>query len=513
MLFGKPKKLVIIPKSETVEVYTDKETNNFSSFPLSLYKENAPVDLLPLNEYLKAEKPGHVIVLLTEDVMVTKSFVYDTKSTTIDKQEVLKLAQDTVGFEIDQDNVEFALNQTGPKTIIQSDLFHSTKFKLLESNLVKLANLPDKVEYLSYARAIARVINNFYKQEYFSIYTYNKDEHVLFLAKGDNLFLTNKLKGTHPEIQKIINYSNLYFDKTINRLFHPKNTILEYKVQAGLEKAEFEESSIATQLKFAPNLPVPAVGAFMPGESKTKAISRPVQTAKVEAPSPVILTPKPEVITPQPQVAPLSLSSLSTPSVADTTFLPADKKNSTKGSRSPLPIFLAILATALLVSGLVWYVYNRDSSTADDAPTPTSSPQVTPTAEPTPKPTLAPVNKALKIQVLNATDISGQAASIKEQLLKLGFKTVTTGNASAKSTENLIRVKKKYAEMEEFFVQEMASFPATFQATLPETNASDIIITIGTDLSGSTTNPTTTTTTKKAAAPTPAGDGTVEEVQ
>jgi hypothetical protein len=44
MLFGKPKKLVIIPKSDTVDVYTDKDVNNFLSFPLNLYKETADID-------------------------------------------------------------------------------------------------------------------------------------------------------------------------------------------------------------------------------------------------------------------------------------------------------------------------------------------------------------------------------------------------------------------------------------------------------------------------------------
>ncbi len=511
MLFGKPKKLVIIPKSDTVDVYTDKDVNNFLSFPLNLYKETADIDLLPLNEHLKTEKPGQVIVLLTEDVMVTKSFVYDVKSTTIDKQEVLKLAQDTVNFEIDLDNIEFVLNQSGAKTIIQADLFHNPRFKLLEANLVKLTNLPDKVEYLSYARSIARVINNFYKQEYFSIYTYNKDEHVLFLAKGDNLFLTNKLKGTHPEIQKIINYSNLYFDKTINRLFHPKNTSLEYKSQAGLEKAEFEESSIASQLKFAPNLPVPAIGAFMASSTKPKTIAKSPEGPKPSAPTPTILV-KPEVVAKvQAPVAPLSLSTLTTPSSADSTFNPTDQKNVGKRSRSPLPIFLAILATAILVSVLVWYVYNRDSATPEDIATVTPTPQVSPTAEPTPKPTLAPVNKALKFQVLNGTDISGQAALIKEKLLKLGFKTVTTGNAPAKATSNSIKVKKKYAELEEYFKQEMSFFDADFQATLSDTNTSDVVMTIGSDLSSSdTTKPETPT---KKPSPAETNDGTVEEVQ
>jgi|GEM_PF-607242 len=484
MLFGKPKKLIIYPKLASIEVYVDRTEQNLVSFPISLYKDDAALDLQPLNEYLKKEKPSEVVILLSEEVMSTKSFVYDTKTTMVDKQEVIKLALDTVNFEIDNDNVEFSLEQTPVKTIIQADLFQRNKFKLLEANLLKLNSLPDKVEYLSVARAISRVVNNFYKQEYFCLYQYDRDEHVLILSKGDMVYLTNKVKGTHPDLQKTINYSNLYFDKTVNRLFHVKSLTLEYKASDTIEKADFDESSIATQLKLPANFPLPVLGALIPGQNH-KQISK-----KEVIPVAVAVTPQPkppvQVFVPTENLPPLPVS----PSTPSMTFAPPprDAKKS-----SSLPIVVVFLVTLLPVSGLVWYLFNRDENqiaTIEVTPTPM---QVEPTAEPTVKPTLAPVNKALKFQVLNGTDINGQASVLKEKLLKLEFKSVATGNSPTKATENTIKVKKKYAELEEYFKQELTVFPATFDANLSDTSQYDVVMTIGTEI---TADSAVTTTSK-----------------
>lgn len=465
-MFGKKKKLVLWVKTASVEVYSQKTKNNFISIDCNLYKEGIDFELSTLKEYLLKEKLESITVLLGEDTVVTKSFVYDAKTDNIDKEEVVKLAHSSVNFELDSENVEFYLLKTPNKTIIRCELYNKSKFSILRANLAKLA-LTVRVFYLPLSSTLAKAISNFYQEEYFLLYPTDKSEYTLLLAKNDLVYLSNKLKGVNPDLQKIINYSNLYFDKTIERLFFPKDLPLEYKANEKLEKADFIESQLAQNLKYPENLPLPVLGAFMSGEKSAK------------------------------------ISHMNIATMPDKPTTPATAK------KSPLPLIIVFSLTAIIVSTIVYFALNRGSS---ETPTPVAnistspSPSVEatiPTEKPTP--TLPEVNKKLKIQILNATDINGQAAKVKSALMELGFKDITTGNSKEKITQNEIRTKKKLSELESYFSTAMAdSFPATFSAKLSDTGSFDVVMIIGTDLSKSTSTKmdTTSPTEEPTAEPT-----------
>lgn len=487
MLFAKNKKLVLFPKSSTTELFLEANSNNHLSLGFSLLKESQPTDLTQIDNYLKSQKPEEVVILLSEEVMVTKSFVYDTKTTTIDKKEVIKLAHDVVSFELDLDNVEYSLEQTPQKTIIHADLFHKTKFQALEHNLQLLQFLPAKVTYLSLARAATKVVSNFYQQEYFLLYPYESEESTLILAKGSEVYATSKIKSQHPDLNKHINYSNLYFDKPIRRLFSPKGLNIAYKAPEDLETAEFEEVALATQLKKPVNFTLPIIGAFLSTAVKNM-VKKPVVSAAV-----------PEVTLPVAALPPL-------PTMNNTgAFEPEVNLSSQK--RNSKPIIFVFLGTLLLVAGLVWFVFNRDNASKQAAnltPTPSEEISEAPTQEPTVMPTLPPINKKLKFQVLNATDINGQAATVKEKLVTLGFSDVATGNSKDQASENLIKVKKSYANLEDYFNQKLLVLgQSTFTSDLTESSKYDVVITIGTDLSKAPTS-----SEKPAATTSPTGADT-----
>ncbi len=463
-MFSKPK-LVLWPHKDKLEAFYSSTKNNYYSLEIDLFKaSSSDLDLLSLQELIKLHPPSSVTVLLPEDVVVTKSFTYDTNVTNIDREEVIKLAHTSVNFEINPEALEYALIQQNGKTIIQADIFDKNKLINLQQNLAKLAL--KKFNYESVAKSSANLISRYYKEEYFLLLEHQQ-EYTLVLAKGPQVFLTNKLKSSQHDIQKLINYSKLYFDKTINRLFLDKSNTFDLTSTTGIEKNDFDTIQIATQQNLPTTLPLPVLGVLLP---KT------VTSSNLKLSTPMT----------QPE----------TTNFDETIITPVSNK---KNSLAPILIVGAI--TALLVSGLVYYSFSKaNKSTAEVTPTPTV--EVTPTVEPTATPTLAPVDKKIKIQVQNATDINGQAASLKETITKLGFTSVATGNSKEDVTENIIRTKKKLSGMENYFTQMMPSFSATFEPTLSDTGTYDVVFIIGTDLStgASTATPTTAT---KSATPTP----------
>ena len=94
------------------------------------------------------------------------------------------------------------------------------------------------------------------------------------------------------------------------------------------------------------------------------------------------------------------------------------------------------------------------------------------------------IDKDLKLQVLNATDINGQAATLKQVLTKLGFTSIAVGNNSTNLTSNQIRVKSELATSSAYFTSALAGqFDATIATDLDESSPYDVIFLIGTDLS------------------------------
>ena len=268
------------------------------------------------------------------------------------------------------------------------------------------------------------------------------------LSKNNIIYLTNNFKGPTLDIQKTINYSNLYFSTPANKVYFPENKELEIVTTAEIEKTSYNESQIAQNLNKSANLPLPVLGEF----------------------SVIISNPK----------------DINSPGV---------KKMNNK--KNILPIIAVLIFTAALVSFIVYFVSNNNSEKTDKTTqdiTPTTT--ITDTVEVTPTPTIAvEVNKEIKIQVLNATDINGQAATLKSKLVSLGFENVTVGNASGNATENSVQVKTKNVAV--YFKGELITFfPATYTEDLKTTSTYDAVFTIGTDL-GKSSSTATATPTKK----------------
>lgn len=176
-----------------------------------------------------------------------------------------------------------------------------------------------------------------------------------------------------------------------------------------------------------------------------------------------------------------------------------------------LPIITVAIFSFAIVSFLVYYFMTNKNTPTENTETnqpneeiiPTSAPEITPTEAP--KPTVAEIDKKIKIQVLNATDINGQAATLKAKLVALGFTNVSVGNATATATENAVSAKS--ASISAYFESALADyFPGEYTEDLKTTSTYDAVFTIGSDLSKSSTS--TSTTIKTTVTPTKAATAT-----
>lgn len=431
--FSKPK-VVLWPKDKFLEIYIDKKENNHFTLDINFWQENSDKDLEPLIDYLQKNKIKECSVLVPDDVVLTKSFIYDTKIDQIDKKEVIGLAESFVPFKIDPDSINYTLVQESNKTIIQSTILETGKMSILKSNLDKL-NIQINA-FNSVSSAISKVLSSIYSNQFFLIYPLNDHEYTLLLSKNNTIYLTNNFKGPDLDIQKTINYSNLYFSTPAKKVYYPENKELEIITTMEIEKTSYNESQIAQNLNKPANFPLPVLGEF-------------------------------SVIINNPQ---------------DINSSGVKKMNNKKNI---LPIIAVLIFTAALVSFIVYFVSNKNSDETEEITqnaVPTSI--VEETIQETPTPTIAEIDKDIKIQVLNATDINGQAATLKAMLVKLGFENVTVGNATSNADENSVQVKS--ASTSAYFENALRlDFPATYSTDLKSTSTYDAVFTIGTNLSTS----------------------------
>ncbi|MDD4135585.1 MAG: LytR C-terminal domain-containing protein [Candidatus Shapirobacteria bacterium] len=468
-LFSKPK-IIIWPKTKTVELYIDRKENNTLSFDLDLWQKCNDKDLESLSLYFRQNKFSSISVLVPDDVVFTKSFTYDSKIESIDKKEVIGLAANLVNFPIDPDAIEYKLTQSTDKTIIQAFIYDKPKLDQLKSNLNIIGIGVNK--FISVSTAISNTISSIYKQEFFLIYPLNDQEYTLLLSKDNSVYLTVNLKGPSLDIQKIINYSNFYFSNITQKIYVPEGRDLEIITTTQMDKTLYSESQIAQSLSKASNLPLPVLGEITNSASVNTDI-------------------------------------ISTPNNISSQTKMENKK------RNILPIIAIFIFTAALGSVGAWFIFNKNSSeVASPASTSeTSEPTIAPTATATPKPTVAEIEKDIKIQILNATEINGQAATLKAKLVALGFKNINVGNAKETATENSVQVKS--ASTSAYFESKLSSdFPATYTEDLKSSSTYDAVFVIGTDLSSMSsstsstdeneeeTTPTVTKTTTKSATPT-----------
>lgn len=446
-LFSKPK-VVIWPKDKSVGIYLEKKENNFFSLDISLWTKQSEKDIESLSSFLRQNKITSLSVLVPDNVVITKSFVYDTKIESIDVKEVIGLSSSAVDFKIDPEFINYSLIESEEKTIINTLIYNKAKFETLKDNLALLGVQINS--YTPVSAAISNIFSKIFFSEFFLIYPLNDNEYTLLLSQNNQVYLTGNFKKSNLDIQKTVNYAQLYFSNPVKKIYYPESDDLEIITSTEMEKTPYNESQIAQNFNHLSNLPLPVIGII----------------------SDIIKAPK------------------------DNNLNQSPKMNNKKNL---LPIISVAVFSFIVVSFLVYFFSNKNKQDKiiDSNQDNQSQSEVQPTATQIPTPTVAEIGKDIKIQVLNGTDINGQASALKAKLVALGFEDVSTGNASKNVTENSAQVKDK--DYSAYFESALGDyFPAEYTDDLKSTSSYDVVFTIGTDLSKSPTATTTATPTVKA---------------
>lgn len=110
-------------------------------------------------------------------------------------------------------------------------------------------------------------------------------------------------------------------------------------------------------------------------------------------------------------------------------------------------IIAAVVLFFLIVGGIIfWKAKESKKEVVTPTPTPTEQVTLPPTSTPTATPTVsvAPVKETtptltpkqkVKIEVLNGTGVTGEAAFLKTKLTNAGFASIDTGNAATTSAD------------------------------------------------------------------------------
>lgn len=450
-LFSKPK-IVLWPKADSLDIFLDAGDNNTFSFETNLWQEQSEDSLRNLALFLRQNKINEAYVLLEDNYVVTKTFIYDSVVAKLDPNEVITLAKDSVDFKISPEAVTFDLENDNTRTLVKTRIFNQEKFNILVANLQKLGI--KVLDFETVSSSIAKLYSRIDPGQYFFFYPINQHDYVAFLCQNGSVYLTSFIKKTLPEIKKLLNYAQAYFGNKEPKQYLPSEN--------------YNEAEICQSFHKTSNIPLPVL-AFFVGDKAPTAIIKP-----------------------------------STP-VIDSNILPPKPMENNK--KNLLPIIAVFIITAALASFIVWFILNRNNKTTDISTPGTENTQVIPTSAPVvteaPTPTLAAVSKDIKIQVLNGTDINGQAATIKAELTKLGFKNVATGNSKESASSNSIQIKKTLSSA--YFTQNITEFMDAAVTELSSSSTYDVIFTIGVDLKGtstSTLSPTTKVSPTTKATPT-----------
>jgi len=433
-LFSKPK-VVLWPKKDSLEIYFDKTDNNTLSFETDLWQAQSEASLQNLANFFQKNNISEVYVILDDTYVITKTFIYDSVIATLDPNEVVTLAKDSVDFKISPEAVTFDLEPDNERTLVRTRIFNQEKFLLLTTNLEKLGLKVLDFETLS--SAVAKLYAHFDNGQHFFFYPINTHDYVAILSNKGHVYLTSIIKKTLPELKKLLNYSQAFFNNSKPTQYFPGEN--------------YNESELCQRFQKASNLPLPVLSFFVGTAKPNTAIIKPTE---------------PLIDLPQSQIS-----------------MENNKKNI-------LPIIAVFLITILITAAIVWFVLNQNNKNTEiNTPAGNSLPETSeisaPVVSQAPTPTLAEISKTLKIQVLNATDINGQAATIKTQLTSLGFTSIATGNSAKKETTNQIQAKKEIAT--DYFLQKIPQFSESTVTELSATSSYDLIFIIGTDLKATST--------------------------
>jgi len=458
--------LVVWPKNHSVEIFINRKDNNHFVFEFDLWQPLIDSDIKSLHSFFKPLSIKNVFWILGDDVVVTRSFIYESSIENINKDEISAMMAGSVDFEIDKNLLSYKLEQNKDKTIIRVNLVDGKKIDILKNNLTRLGLKITDYQVLS--SLITNTVSQFYQDTYSIIYPLDAPQYLFILSQGTKIYLTDIIKGVSLDIKKKINYSELYFDQICQKLFLPSDFTVELKISDKIEKNPFDESKISSKFTQSSNFPLPVISFF--NKDLYSQIQKTTDIIKV------------------PQ-----LDNVSTKPV---------KMIEEKKAKNPILIFIVFIISLLVVSGILWAIFNKPkgdvvSPSGDNPQSQDISPVVEPTDIPTPSPA-AELDKDLKIRVLNATEVNGQAATVKTSLTSLDFTDITVGNSSESLSRNVIRYKADLVSVPAYMKQNLPGFAdALYEAILEDTDTYDIVILIGEDLSQSapaSVSPTATPT-------------------
>lgn len=159
-----------------------------------------------------------------------------------------------------------------------------------------------------------------------------------------------------------------------------------------------------------------------------------------------------------------------------------------EAKRSNIWFFIwVVLITFILALACITGVYYFTTNSSIKPPSLNfnfSSPTATPVPTAVPTPTPKPVDlTAYTINVLNGSNVTGEAGRLKTKLVNAGFKVGTTGNADNNSYTNTVIEAKKDTN-QEYLSALIAELKKTYLidaniTTLRTSNTSDVIVIIG----------------------------------
>ena len=77
MSTSKLSSVVFWPKADTLNIYFAKSEDNLISFEINLWKLQSDEEITRLSAFLKSRRITSASVLVDDDVVFTRSFVYD----------------------------------------------------------------------------------------------------------------------------------------------------------------------------------------------------------------------------------------------------------------------------------------------------------------------------------------------------------------------------------------------------------------------------------------------------
>jgi hypothetical protein len=151
----------------------------------------------------------------------------------------------------------------------------------------------------------------------------------------------------------------------------------------------------------------------------------------------------------------------------------------TEKKASHLILYLVILTVVVLgCAGLLYKMGFLATIIPQTTKPVTPTMTLTPTATATPTPEVADLSK-LKVQVLNGSGVTGEAAKVKAILLGMGFVNIDTGNAAATTASEIQMKSIVPISVGDQIMKSVISYNLSNVSTLTNDNKYDLIMVLG----------------------------------